>query len=50
LVREHFVGLVDLLELALGLGITGIDIWVVFSGQLAIRLLDLIGRGLSIDP
>lgn len=35
------VGLVDLDELPLGLGVAGVGAWVVFQGELAVRLLDV---------
>ena len=44
-VAQHLVGLVDLLELGLGLLVAGIQVWVVLLGQLAVGLLDLIVRG-----
>ena len=44
-VTQHLVGLVDLLELGLGLLVAGIQVGVVLLGQLAVGLLDLIIRG-----
>jgi hypothetical protein len=35
------VGLVDLDELTFGLGVAGVGAWVVFQGELAVRLLDV---------
>src|SRR5690606_11827864 len=39
-VREHRVGLADLLEPGLGGGVTGVLVRVVLAGQLAVCLLD----------
>jgi len=46
-VREHFVGLLDLLELLFGLLrlVTLVAVRVVLHGQLAVGLFDLIVRG-----
>ena len=43
-VRENLVGLVDLLELLLGLLVTGVHVRVVLSGQLFICFFDLVLR------
>src|SRR5664280_729846 len=44
-VGEDLVGLVDLLEAALGVAVPGVPVRVVLPGQLPVRLLDLRGRG-----
>ena len=44
-IREYLVSLVDLLKLRLCLFITRIDVGMIFAGQFAKCLLDLIGRG-----
>ena len=47
-VRENLVGLVDLLELLLGLLVTGVHVRVVFAGQLFICSFNLVlGRVLA---
>jgi hypothetical protein len=47
-VREDFISLVDLLKTGLGGFITGVDIWVVFSGEPAVGLADIGIRGLGV--
>src|SRR5947209_6257039 len=49
-VAEHVVGLGDLLEARLRLLIAGVAIGVVLARELAVGLLDLIGRGLLVHP
>src|SRR5439155_12435715 len=44
-VREHLVGLVDLLEPGLGLRVALVHVRVVFAGQLPVGGLDVLGRG-----
>ncbi len=41
-VREHLVGLVDLLELLLGRLVVGIHVGMVLAGQLAVGLAHLV--------
>src|SRR5699024_7928858 len=48
-VVEHRVGLADLLEPLLGLGIVGVMVGVVLAGLLAVGLLDLLGVGVLGD-
>ena len=50
LVLQDVVGLVDFLELALGLRITRIAVRVILHRQLAIGLLDRILIGAAVDP
>src|SRR5690606_36779617 len=49
-VGQHRVGLGDLLESLLGLGIVGIGVGMVLLGELAIRLLDVLGGRVLVDP
>jgi hypothetical protein len=49
LVGEHLVGLVDLLELLLRLGVARVAVGVILEGHLAIGLLDLLGAGAALD-
>ena len=44
-VAEHLVGVVDLLELLLGLLVTGIAVRVILEGERPIRLLQFVGSG-----
>jgi hypothetical protein len=44
-IAEDFVGLVDLLELGFGGFIAGVDVGMVFAGELAVRLLQLLRGG-----
>src|SRR5262249_19578953 len=44
-IRERVVGLLDLLELLLGLGVVGVPVRVPLAGELAVGLLDLVGGG-----
>ena len=44
-VAEHLVGLVDFLEFLLCALVVGVHVGVVLAGQLAVGLLDLLGRG-----
>ena len=48
-VGEDVVGLLDFLELRLGRLVARVDVGVVLPRQAAIRLLDLLGRGVSGD-
>ena len=48
-VGQHLVGLVDLLELLLGLLVTGVHVRVVLSGQLFICFFDLVLAGALAD-
>ena len=48
-VREHVVGLGDLLEARLGLLVVGVAVGVVLARELAVGLLDLLGRRLLLD-
>ena len=41
-VAQHLVGLIDLLELVLGLLVAGVPVRMIFHGQLAIRLADVV--------
>src|SRR5699024_9556829 len=45
LVGEHLIGLVDLLELGLGILVAGVQVGVVLLGLLPVGLLDLIVAG-----
>ncbi len=45
LVAQDVVGLLHLLEARLGLLVAGVAVGVVLTGQLAVGLLDLVGRG-----
>ncbi len=45
-VREHLVGLVDLLELRLGLGVAGVAVGVVLEGLAPVGLPQVIDRAL----
>ena len=47
-VGEHLVGLVDLLKLGLRLGVTGVEVRVIFLGQLTVGLFDLFVRGRAV--
>ena len=49
-VAQHVIGLGQLLELLLGLLIPRVLIWVVLDGELAIGLLQLIGRSTLAHP
>src|SRR5204863_576196 len=49
-VAHDVVGGLDLLEALLGLGVVGVAVRVVLPGELAVGLLDLLGRGLLVDP
>ena len=49
-VAQDVVGRLDLLEALLGLLVAGIAVRVVLARQLAVGLLDLLGRGLLVDP
>src|SRR5262249_46020838 len=49
-VAHDVVGRLDLLEALLGLVVAGIAVRVVLARQLAVGLLDLLGRGLLVDP
>lgn len=44
-VAEYRVGAVYLFELFRRLRVVGVLVWVVFEGQLPVRLLDFFGRG-----
>src|SRR5829696_6865356 len=46
LIRQDFVGLLDLLEALLGLGVFWVCVRVVFPHQLAVCLLDVVLGGL----
>jgi hypothetical protein len=48
-IREQVVGLADLLEARLRLGVIGVAVGVVRARKLAIGLLDLSGGGLLVD-
>ena len=48
-VAEHVVGVLDLLEALLGLGVAGVAVGVVLAHELAVRLLDLLRRRLLVD-
>ena len=48
-VAEDVVRLGDLLEALLGLLVAGVLVGVVLARELAVRLLDLVGRGLALD-
>src|SRR5690606_39959385 len=48
-VRQHAVGFRHGLELLLGLGVARIGVRMVLPGELAIRLLDLLGGGVGGD-
>jgi hypothetical protein len=43
LVGEDFVGLLDLLEALLGLGVVAVDVRVELAGQLPVGTLDFVG-------
>src|SRR5690606_21815102 len=47
-VAQHLVGLVDLLELALGLLVVGVEVGMVLARQPTVGLLDLVARGLAV--
>ncbi len=49
-VGENLIGLVDLLEALLGLGVAGVDVRVVAACQPAVGTLDLAGIGIALDP
>src|SRR5207247_6493963 len=49
-VTHDVVGGLDLLEALLGLLVAGVAVRVILPGELAIGLLDLLGRGLLVDP
>lgn len=44
LVGQHFVGLIDLLELGLGILVTGVQVGVVFFGQLTVGFFQFVVR------
>jgi hypothetical protein len=48
-VRQHRVGLADLLEALLGLRVVGTGVGVQLAGQLAVRLGDLLRAGALVD-
>ena len=48
-IGQHLVGLVDLLELLLGLLVAGVHIRMVFPGQLFICFFDFVLRGTLLD-
>ena len=48
-VAEDVVGGLDLLEALLGLGVVRVAVGVVLADELAVRLLDLVGRRLLVD-
>ena len=45
-IGQHFIGFVDFLELRLGLFIAGVQVGMVFFGQLTVGLFDFIIRGI----
>ncbi len=49
-VAQHVMGLGDLLEASLGRLVVGVGVGVIFAGQLAVGLLDLIRARPLIDP
>ena len=49
IVAERFVGLGDFLEPRFGLVVAGIAVGMQLASELAVRLLDLVGRGRAID-
>ena len=48
-VREHFVGFLGFLEVGFGLGVVGVAIRMVFHGQLAVGLFQLIVGRIAVD-
>src|SRR5690606_20595019 len=50
LVADHAVGLADLLEALLGPGVVGVRVGVVLAREPAVRLLDLVLRGVTGHP
>ena len=49
-IRQDVVGLGDLLEALLGRGVPRVAVRVVLARELAVGLLDVVGRGLLVDP
>jgi hypothetical protein len=49
-VGQHVVGVGDLLEALLRLGVAGVAVRVTLPGQLPVRLLDLVGARGLLDP
>ena len=49
-VGQDVVGLLDLLEALLGRLVTGVAVGVVLARELPVGLLDLVRRGLLVDP
>ncbi len=48
-VAQHLVGFVDLFKVVLGLLVTRVAVGVIFHGQLAVHLFDLVRRGAARD-
>ena len=48
-VGQHLVGVGDLLEPGLGLGVAGVGVGVQLAGQAPVGPLDLVGRGVAAD-
>jgi hypothetical protein len=49
LVAEDVIGILHFLEAALGLLVAGIAVGMIFAGQLAVGLLDLVVCGVALD-